>query len=147
MISTVFLQLIEKLTKFAELREKTREKFVDRYVEPMYEDAQTIYQDYSGLLREIRMKIERAKKVGPLLKYLEEKRRVNLPTRTKIRALMNQRVTKKNLTRFEVGVLGLMSGSMTGLDEGHDSFAPLRRGDHTVMDIANRLARQSGADL
>lgn len=143
----VFLKLLEKLAAFAELREKNREKFIDRYVAPLYNDAEIIYRDYSQLLRDIRKRAERAVKVAPLLKYIEDKRRANLTTRTKVRAVLTKCLEAKNLSRFEMGIFGLMTGSMTALDEGHCSFAPLANGDHTILDIVRRLANRGQSEL
>lgn len=136
----LFTKLLERLVQFAEVREKNREKFIDRFVTPLYQDAEIIYRDYSNLLRDIRKKTERAKRIAPLLKHMEDKRQIHLPTRTKVRALLRKRLEKKKLTRFEMGIFGLMTGSLTSLDEGHCSFEPLGYGDHTILDVAKRLS-------
>ena len=143
----IFLGLVDRLAKFAEVREKNREKFVDRYVVPLYNDAETIYRDYSLLLRDLQKKAARAKKIAPLLKYIEDKRQINLTTRTKVRALLKKRIDEKKLTRFEMGIFGLMTGSMTALDEGHCSFEPLHRGSHTILDVVKRLSFRGEKDF
>lgn len=139
-----FTKLLSGLTKLVEAREKNREKFVARYVEPVYRDAESIYIDYSSLLREIRAKVKRGKKIAPILKYLKEKRQENLPTRTKVRALLKNRLDQKKLTRFERGIWGLMMGSVTAFDKGHCSFQPIFWGDHTILDVADYFSSCEG---
>lgn len=139
-----FTKLLSSLTKLVEAREKNKEKFVDRYVEPVYRDAESIYKDYSRLLREIRAKVKRGKKIAPILKYLEEKRQENLNTRTKVRALLKNRLDQKKLTRFERGIWGLMMGSVTAFDKGYCSFKPMFWGCHTILDIADYFSSCRG---
>ena len=143
----LFIKLLDKLTEFAKVRSEDREKFIDRYVEPIYQDAETIYKDYSNLLRSIRSKVESEHKVEPILKYLEEKRQAHLPTRTKVRALLKKRLQEKEITQFERGIWGLMMGSVTAFDEGHYSLEPVSWGDHTLLDIANRMIKRGVKDI
>ena len=146
MIDTI-IKLLGSLTKFAEVREKNREKFIDRYVEPVYRDAEAIYKDYSELLRDVRDKAARNRKIKPILTYLEEKRLEHYAERKKVRALLITQMKKGNLTRFERGIWGLMMGSVTAFDEGHCSFDPIGRGDHTVLDVAKYFTEKGATDI
>ena len=143
------VQILSNLVKFAEVREKNREKYIERYVEPIYEDAEVIFRDYFGLMQEVEKKLRRARKVGPLLRFLEEKRQENLTVRTKTRALLNIRMKEGVVTRIERGVWGLMMGSVSSFDEVYTSFDPIKviRGAHTVFHIANQFALMGMIDI
>ena len=145
MIDTI-VNVLSNLVKLAEVREKNREKYIERYVEPIYKDAEVIFRDYIGLMREVERKLRRARKVGLLLRFLEEKRQENLTVRTKTRAMLKIQMKEGFVTRFERGVWGLMMGSVSSFDKGYSSFGPIEeiRGDHTVLDIADYLANREG---
>ena len=142
-----FVRLLGTITKLGEVREKNREKFIDRYVEPVYSDAEAIYKDYIVLLRAVRDKVKRNKKINPILKFLDEKRQENLATRTKVRALLKNRTKEGTLTQFERGIWGLMMGSVTAFDDGHCSFYPIHNGDHTVLNVAKYLGGMDTTDI
>jgi hypothetical protein len=143
----IFLKLIEKMIKLAEVREQNREKYIDRYVQPVYADAEAIYKDYSSLLKVVRNKVARGRQVNEILGFLEAKRQENIATRTKVRAILNKRMEEGSFTRFERGIWGLMMGSVTAFDRGHCSFGPVGRGDHTLLDITEHLAELGKSDI
>ncbi len=146
----LLLKLFEYLIKHSEIREKNRDKYIERYVDPIYEHAEAIYCDYSKLLRELKKKLQRAKKVGSLLRYLEERHMENFTVRTKTRALLRKRMERHAITRFERGIWGLMFGSVSFFDYGYTSFGPMDDDimpEHTVLDLMERLICQGKSNI
>lgn len=127
------ITLLEKFIKLGEVRESNQQRYIDRYVTPMYLVAETIYKDYSSTLRDLRRKIKRERKTLPLVLFLERRRYEQLPGRMKVRAILRT-VPKRNWTHFEQGVLGLIHGCISDFDI-HQSFYPVGRGDHTLYDV------------
>ena len=145
----LFLNLLANLVKFGEVREKNREKYIESYVDPVYEHAEAIYQDYAKLLLELQRKLAKARKVAPLLRFLEERRMENFTVRTKTRALLRKRMEKHFATRFERGIWGLMMGSVSLFDYGYTDFGPLNDipSDHTLLDVMERLSQAGQPDI
>jgi hypothetical protein len=150
MLDTI-VKLLEKLIKFGEVRETNKQRYVDRYVTPLYLAAETIYKDYSSLLRTLRRKIQTGRKTISLVTFLEQRRLDQLPTRVKIREIL-RRTPEKNWTRFEQGILGLINGCLSD-SESHTSIYPVESGftglsgHHTVYDIARRIEYNETPDL
>jgi len=163
----LILKLIVELRKFRETREKnqreyveTREKnqreYFDRYVQPAYDSAELIYKDYRALLRDLQTKVQDAQSLDPVINFLEGRRRELEPARGRLRALISQRIREGRATRFEAGILGLMSGVVTGVDrpyfqrhsydETNAAIRP-RPGRHTVLDIVQKLKERGSDDI
>lgn len=119
------LKLLEKLIKLGEVREANRQRYVDRYATPVYLAAEIIYRDYSSLLRDLRRRIRTGRRTLPLIRFVEQRRLDQLPSRIKIRAIM-RRTPEGNWTRFEQGVLGLINGCLSDSDT-YQSIHPIRR--------------------
>src|SRR5436190_17264037 len=103
------LKLLEKLIKLGEVRMANKQIYVDRYVTPLYSIAETVYKDYSSLLRDTRRKIQTGRKTIPLIQFIEQRRVDQLPTRLRIRAIL-RKTPRKNWTLLEQGILGLING-------------------------------------
>lgn len=152
----IFLKLIDYVIKLGEVREDNRREYFDRYVEPAYQAAELIYNDYCSMLADLRDLITGDGDTEAIIRYLEERRRNLLAARTRLRALINRRITEGRVTRFEAGILGLMSGAMTSVDRPYIqlySFANTEAelqpqlGRHTVLDILQKLQREGSDDI
>jgi hypothetical protein len=150
------IELIEQLFKFFDIREKNREEYFQLYVQPTYDTAEAIYRDYRSLLRELREMVDHAESPEPIRIFLEKRREEFLPARDRLRALVAHRVQEGRGTRFEAGVLGLMTGAVTSVDrpyfktvsyEEEDGSIRERPGDHTVLDILQRLKARGDQDF
>jgi len=91
--------------------------------------------------------IIRDRKSKPIIDFLEKRREEFLPVRDRVRALVAQRIVEGRGTRFEAGVLGVMTGAVTATDrpyfnsifyEQNGSIVQWRIG-HTVLDILKEL--------
>ena len=152
----LFLKLIDYVVKLAEVREGNRREYFDRYVEPAYEAAELIYNDYCSMLVELRDRVKSSETSEPIVRFLEQRRRGLLTARTRLRALIIKRVNEGRVTRFEAGILGLMSGAMTSVDRPYiqlysfaeaDGEVQPQLGQHTVLDILQELNRQGSSDI
>jgi hypothetical protein len=152
----LFLKLLDYVVKLAGIRESNRREYFDRYVQPAYETAELIYKDYCSMLSDLRDKVEHSETSEPIIRLLEERRRELLAARTRLRALISERVNEGRATRFEVGILGLMSGVVTSVDrpyfqiysyvEADGGILP-QLGRHTVLDILRKLKRRGSDDI
>ncbi|EEF63131.1 hypothetical protein [Pedosphaera parvula] len=138
-------KLLEKFIKLGEVREANQQRYVDRYVTPLYSVAEAIYKDYSSTLRELRRKVKTGRKTMPLIQFLEQRRLEQLPARMKIRAVLRT-IPKRNWTRFEQGVLGLIHGCLSDFDR-HQSIYPIGHGDHTLYDMIRYIESRGEPEL
>lgn len=145
MILEAIIKLLEKFIKLGEVREANRQRYMDRYVTPLYHAAEVIYKDYSSLLRQVRRKVQTARKSLPLIQFVENRRLEQLPSRMKLRAIL-AKTPKKNWTKFEQGILGLIHGCLTE-NETHQSIYPIGHGDHTLYDIVRRIEYRGDQSL
>ena len=170
----LFLKLIAQLTMFAQTGERNRRQYIDRYVQPVYKTTEEIYKDYCTFLRDLRGKIKRGKKCEPLIRYIETRRLEMLPARIQVRALLAKRLDEGAITGFEVGILGLMTGSLSTLETSYfrfslpyvavdpewnhrphiERFADLLEGhtgrflkDHTVLSILEQITDGGDTDF
>ena len=144
----LLLKLIEQLTKLVGVREKNRQEYFKGYVQPTYEAAEAIYKDYRTLLRKLRKMLLLDQNTKPIIDFLEERREELLPIRDRLRALVVQRSKEGRVTRFEAGLLGMMTGVATDTnqtyfdtvfyDEDHGSIEQ-GPGGHTILDILRKL--------
>jgi hypothetical protein len=141
------LKLLEKLIKLGEVHMTNKQIYVDRYVTPLYSIAETVYKDYSSLLRDTRRKIQTGRKTIPLIQFLEQRRVDQLPTRLRIRAIL-RKTPRKNWTLFEQGILGLINGCISD-SQSYLTIYPLQGGPrgHTVYDIIRRIESYDSDDL
>ncbi len=144
----LFTQLIDQLVRLWGARERNRREYFDRYVQPAYQTAELIYQDYKSLLQELRFKVMRGRRCGPIKRFLEDRRNKILPARSKLRALITHRIREGRSTRLEAGILGLMSGAITAVDGPYfrvymynkdDASIQSQADRHTVLDILHKL--------
>ncbi|HYF36213.1 MAG TPA: hypothetical protein VD994_13045, partial [Prosthecobacter sp.] len=77
----VLIKLLERLTKYSEIRNTNRQLYIDRYATPALEAAEVVYRDYLALLNTTRKKIKAFKRALPLLQFLEQRRLEQLPAR------------------------------------------------------------------
>lgn len=152
----LLLKLIEQLTKLVDIREKNRREYFHLYVQPTYDTAEAIYRDYRSLLHELREMVDHAGDSEPIIGFLQERREELLPARDRLRALVAHRVQEGRGTRFEAGVLGLMTGAVTGVDMPYfhtvsygevDGSIRSQPGRHTVLDILQRLKSRDDHDF
>ena len=52
------VNLLEKLIKLGEVRTTNKRVYIDRYVTPLYSVAETVYKDYSSLLRDVHQRFQ-----------------------------------------------------------------------------------------
>jgi hypothetical protein len=144
----LLLKLIEQLTKLVDIREKNREEYFQRYVQPTYVTAEAIYSDYRSLLRKLRGMLVQRRSSKAIIDFLEERREELLPARDRLRALVVQRSNEGRLTRFEAGVLGVMTGASTATDRPHFRTVTYNENDgairalpagHTVLDLLQSM--------
>jgi hypothetical protein len=153
-----FLRLIEFLTMARDHRRQRRLDFFDRYVEPAYQAAEAIYRDYHSMLRELRTVTVAADSAHPLVALLDERRQELRPVRDRLRSLIRLRLAEGRATRFEAGILGLLTGAMASVDRpyiqlfaftgsaaGGDGDLLPKPGHHTVLDILAKATREDAS--
>lgn len=156
MIKDILMWLYEALKYASEYRAGQRDKYFEVWVEPARKNAEIIYRDYLELLRTLRRKVETASRADPIIRYLEKRRQEVQPVRELIRAEIKQRMREGGVTRFEAGILGLVTGAVSAVDRpyfhvhGYDrrtrSLRP-QPGSHTVLDLLAKLRRRGTGDI
>jgi len=150
---------IDKLIKLVKLASdlfESRSTERKKYVEALYDCASAVYKDYIDLLSDLRQKVLRARKPEPLIRYLEQRRREILPLRKKLNAVVSKHLERNPASKFDAGILGLMTGSVTVFDKRYfriynfDSerrIVRAHKGRHTVLDLLNKLKRHGGKSI
>lgn len=147
----ILLWLCEALKAAAEFRAGQRDKYFEVWVEPARTKAEIIYRDYLELLQSLRKKVESGSRAGPIVRYLEMRRQELQPVRELIRAEIRQRIREGGVTRFEAGILGLVTGAVSAVDRpyfhvhGYDRRTRALKpqpGNHTVLDLLAKLRRR-----
>jgi hypothetical protein len=157
MIDAAVLSKLEgQLTALYQIRQLNKRTYFDLYVQPTFETAQLVHDDYCALLKDLRELIRRKRTCQPVIQFLEERRQEVQPARELTRALIMRRVHEGRVSRFEAGVLGLMGGAVTSVSAPYftaplysdsDSTIFLQLGRHTVLDILQKLKRSGSSDL
>ena len=130
------LKLIDRLLQLVKVREDNRAKRFKNIIEPMYQDAQSIMDDYNALFKELITKLETEEDVAPIIQWLETRRLEMVPVRIKTRAFLGTlRFRENELDKFNKGIWGLMKGGITITEEGHVPMQEYGWGDHTVLDL------------
>jgi len=152
----LIITLLEYVAKLAGIHEGNRKEYFDRYVQPAYDAAELIYNDYRSMLQDLRREVEHSDTAEPIVRMLEKRRGDLVAARTRLRAVITERMNEGRATRFEAGVLGLMSGVVTSVDrpyfqtygyaEAGGGLAPTL-GRHTVLDILAQLDDREGDDI
>ncbi len=139
MIDT-FLKLIEWLIKSQQVHQENKEKVFDRYVQPMYDEAEKIYGDYLKLLTDIKRKLKADVDIAAIIEQLEIGRLEYKPARDKLRAALRQLDTE-DLPTFERGIVGVLCGGASRLGNARAlGFRPYSSASrHTLLDILCRL--------
>jgi hypothetical protein len=154
----LLLELLKSVRDFAlavhGMKEGQRKEYLERYVDPAYEAAEEIYRDFRSLLDEVRREASEGESPDRIISLLKERRGQLYPVRSQLRADIATQLEKGRVTRFEAGLIGMMSGAMTSLErpyfqtysyvDGEGSVRPVV-GQHTVLDILDQLER-SGSD-
>ena len=154
------LKLLDQLPKLAielaSIPKKNRREYFQQYVQPAYNDAEAIYTDYRSLLHDLRVKVECGGDPEPIMDFLNRRREELLPVRNRLRAFVAQRGQEGRITRFEAGVLGLMSGAVTAVDKAYfqqvsygeeDGSIQVRWSRHTVLDILQGIKDRGCCDF
>jgi hypothetical protein len=155
MISDV-AKLCELFAKLATTPKRNQQIVFREYVEPTFEVARRVYEDYLKMLDELKDMIRNSDTALPIMEYLNRRRTELLPDRTVLRADVELRVCEGKATRFDVGILGLLSGVSTGVsrpyfqtysyDEQAQAVLP-QLGRHTVLDILAKLQEKGQPDI
>ncbi len=152
MIAPNLYKLIKLASDLFESRSAKRKVELDA----LYECASAVYRDYVKLLTDLRDRVLRARKPEPLIKLLEQRRRDLLPERKKLKAVVSRHLERNPSSRFDAGIIGLMTGSVTTFDHRYfriydfDSerrIVRAHRGKHTVLDLLNKLKAQMGNSI
>src|SRR5687767_15024997 len=161
----VALKLFDYLLQLLDKKEGHKDEYFDRYIEPMYKLAEDIYYDYLEIFTRISVKIQERTSLEELIKYLEEGRKRYLPLRMKLRAEINQRFPKVNITEssgrfltgavevafeglspFEKGILGILMGGIAPFEQGDNTISPYG-GSHTLLDLMYKFTTYSVNDM
>lgn len=142
------VNIIDRLIQLINVGEANNEKYFLNFVEPTYNDAELIINDYINLFRELIVKLERNDNVLDVIKWLEMRRYELLPVRTKVRSFLgsmdSNRVTsvEKSMDKFQKGIWGVLKGGLSLVEEGKAPLSEYGWHDHTVLDLLYYWSQQ-----
>ena len=121
----------------------------------MYSEAEQIYTDYRDLLHSIQRMFEKGEELGVIVRFLEDGRMKNHALRDKIRAVIRRYpLDDTEITAFERGIMGLLSGGIQPYDPGPFYLHPYsngidrafghKGGEHTLLDLLRRFSQPEG---
>lgn len=145
MIDTA-LKLIDRFVELKKIpKEIKREQFIN-IIDPIYQDASIVADDYFKLFSELLGKIEAADDVQEIILWLEQRRlefakvRISLRVHAKNVDPLSTDSEPDSIERFRLGVLDIMRGGLSTVETGHfmpvlkqEERMPFR--DHTVLDL------------
>jgi hypothetical protein len=141
------VRVADKLILLLTIRERNREKEFEKFVDPLFKDAELVVNDYFSLFRELLTRLGAATSTEDTIRWLEERRLEMLPVRMKLRAFLqtNGRVQARELdqhrSQFERGLWGVMQGGLSLVEEGYVGLEEYGfRGHHTILDIVYELS-------
>jgi hypothetical protein len=142
------LSLLDKLIGLLTIRQTRKQDYFDRFIEPIFQDAELIVKDYVGLFAELIAKLERGDSVSDVTRWIEDRRLLLLPVRIKIRALLKEGAigVRNPMDSFEQGLWGVMKGGISLVETGHAQLREYGFGDHTVLDLLKRLRGEPASE-
>jgi hypothetical protein len=152
----ILLKLLDNVVKLVGIREKNHQDYFQRYVQPTFELAESVYRDYRLLLRDVRELVQRGGESAMIVRLLKDRREEFLPIRRRIEALVERRVRERGSSQFEAGILAMLTGAVSAVNSGHlltceyvprsRSILPEVRG-HTLLDLLEILEHPGGARI
>lgn len=150
------ISLIEYLLKFLEKRDENLDEFYERYVDPTYRTAESVFSDYLNMFQTVRDKIEQNDPIEEIIDYLEHSRNKYLPVRMMLRSEVFRRAFDRRyfdnrevftdealyekLQLFEKGILGIMMGGLAPLEDMEEhQHSPYILGRHTLLNLLYRF--------
>jgi len=142
------LGIVDRLIQLVTVREHNREKYFHEFIQPLYDDAEKIVQDYTSLLVELIQQIRSARSTKTVVDWIEQRRHAMLPLRTKVRALIADGTVDpdkvpEEFKLFVKGLWGVMRGGVSLVEQGHATTWEYGFGDHTVLDLMKRFSDSS----
>jgi hypothetical protein len=121
----VGLHVTDRLATLLSWQGEQDEKVFTGLIDPMYRDAESMVYDYTSLYLDLIMQIYCQDEVDGMIHWLERHRISFMPLRVKIRALEVPKTfghdhghTNKAMVKFKQGMLGLMQGSVSLVEDG-----------------------------
>lgn len=156
----LLLELLTSVREFVQemqrMKGEQRKKYLEQYVGPAFSAAEQIYRDYKVLLVEVRSEASEGENPDRIISLLKQRREELYPLRSRLRADIAVQIERGRVTRFESGLIGLMSGAMTSVERPYfqtysyvDSEGTVRPvvGQHTVLDLLDRFERSQADDF
>lgn len=137
-------RIIDKLTELLQIREQSKERYFRNFVEPLFQDAEKVADDYIALFTELVLKLKQQESVPEVIEWIEGRKRELLPVRIKLRGTLNiLYADTTEMNKFEHGMWWLLRGGLSFTEEGYvqlnddDHF-----GEHTVLDLLYGLSQE-----
>ena len=159
------VKLIEMLIELFDRKHIKKEKFFKDYVQPTYQLAEKVYGDYLKLFENVKRKLKDEDSIENIIRFLEEGRVNYLPVRAKLRAILRRydecpeeempqmviplvppfRKFRRELPRFERGILGILRGGLASLEDiPRVDLTPYGdRDNHTLLDVLYHFSEES----
>lgn len=109
--------------------------YFERFVRPVFQDAERVMFDYVALFRELIARLKNGTDIAAVIEFLEERRYQLLPVRMKLRAIAARSHHQDRSPQFERGIRGILRGACSLVEEGHTQMREYGWGDHTVLDL------------
>jgi len=130
------ISILDRLIQLLSTKEINDEKYFNNFIEPMYQDAETIVKDYISLFTELIERLKKDEDVIEVITWIEKRRMDFLPIRMKVRALLTEKNYNVEIaSTFQKGIMGLMKGGLSFIEKGHAQVREYGMGDHTVLDL------------
>lgn len=111
------------------------------YVEPLHTLAESVYSDFMGLFLETRTLVKSAESATSVIEHLEARRLRYLSARMRLRAALNERVIRqKELAEFEMGIVRLLRGGFSIVEDSNRSDSGSISGQHVLLDLVYFLS-------
>jgi len=139
------VKIADKLIQLLSLRERNREKYFENFVEPLFHDAEIVFKDYIALITELIRRLNEEDDVSAVITWLEERRLELLPVRIKLRSMVARGIgiRRDGIGHlFEHGIVCLMRGGLSIVEEGYMPQDYSRLPVHTALDLLYGMSHQ-----
>ena len=133
----VAIRVIDRMIQLLKYRETERKAHFKELIEPLYNDAEIIVNDYLEMCGIILSKLNSKTPLEDIILWLEQRRTIHLALRIKIRAFMDKTRPSKfleyNMGQLERGILSILYGGHTLLEEERNVIQSMYQPEHHTI--------------
>lgn len=134
--------VVDLVLKLIEVKRDERFRYFDTMIQPLYESARVVHDDYKLLMDELCDRLTAGEGYSVTVCWLKSRREQYRSMRDEVRVALERLPMKHGIVDDDPlikGVWGLLRGGLSLTDDGHVPYFGYGNGDHTVLDMLLRI--------